>query len=159
MNLLEGDPPRRGAKHPRRNPDDPTDGGKLCGARRSRRQIALAMERGEDPWPWCRKEAGWGTDHVGIGTCRLHWGNHPSARRSAQLKLARLVEPAIANLGRVLANRSASDRDKIRAAAEVLDRAGVPRRAEVDVESSRELLEDRLAAWLTAEDDDEDEDD
>lgn len=36
----------------------------------------------------CRHEAGWGTPHPGIGRCRLHGGNSPSAVRSAATQLA-----------------------------------------------------------------------
>jgi hypothetical protein len=32
----------------------------------------------------CRKPAGWGTDHVGEGRCRLHGGNTPSGRKAGQ---------------------------------------------------------------------------
>ncbi len=32
----------------------------------------------------CRKPAGWGTDHVGEGRCRIHGGNTPSGKKAAQ---------------------------------------------------------------------------
>src|SRR6266702_1094833 len=55
------------------------DGGgrKLCGGQ-------LRQSEGA-----CEKTAGWGTDHVGIGRCRLHGGNTPSHQRAAQLEQAR----------------------------------------------------------------------
>lgn len=31
----------------------------------------------------CGRPAGWGTDHVGIGTCKLHGGSTPSANKHA----------------------------------------------------------------------------
>lgn len=43
----------------------------------------------------CRKPAGWGTDHVGTGNCKLHFGATPNgrthaARQAAALEAARL---------------------------------------------------------------------
>lgn len=32
----------------------------------------------------CTRPAGWGTDHVGIGKCKLHGGSTPSHQRNAQ---------------------------------------------------------------------------
>lgn len=48
----------------------------------------------------CRKPAGWGTNHAGIGNCRLHLGNarnHRTAAFNEQAKreLARLDVPAV----------------------------------------------------------------
>lgn len=37
----------------------------------------------------CRKRAGWGTDHVGIGNCRLHFGATRNHRKAAQVEKAR----------------------------------------------------------------------
>src|SRR3954471_7264732 len=31
----------------------------------------------------CKRPAGWGTDHVGWGRCKLHGGNTPNGRRYA----------------------------------------------------------------------------
>ena len=47
---------------------------KLCGARKRQSEGT------------CRRPAGWGTDHVGIGACKLHGGSTPNGRRSAQAK-------------------------------------------------------------------------
>ena len=44
----------------------------------------------------CTQAAGWGTDHPGIGKCKLHGGSTPNHQRSAQLELAR---QAITRLG------------------------------------------------------------
>lgn len=38
----------------------------------------------------CHKEAGWGTDHVGIGPCKLHAGCTPNVSKSARMKLAEI---------------------------------------------------------------------
>lgn len=37
----------------------------------------------------CRHEAGWGTDHVGTGRCKLHGGSVPVGRASGQFKHGR----------------------------------------------------------------------
>lgn len=37
----------------------------------------------------CRKEAGWGTDHLGDGPCRLHGGSTWTHRKAAATKRAR----------------------------------------------------------------------
>jgi hypothetical protein len=37
----------------------------------------------------CRRPAGWGTDHVGIGACKLHGGATPNAGKAAQREQAR----------------------------------------------------------------------
>lgn len=36
----------------------------------------------------CAKQAGWGTDHVGEGPCKLHGGTLPNVARAARLRLA-----------------------------------------------------------------------
>lgn len=37
----------------------------------------------------CEQPAGWGTNHVGVGTCKLHAGSAPSAELKGQIELAR----------------------------------------------------------------------
>ena len=44
-----------------------------------------AKTRGGTP---CKKEAGWGTDHLGFGNCRLHFGATPSNRVHAAREAA-----------------------------------------------------------------------
>lgn len=44
----------------------------------------------------CRHGAGWGTDHAGIGRCKLHGGSTPTHRRSAEVECQRR---AVASLG------------------------------------------------------------
>lgn len=39
--------------------------------------------------PYCSRPAGWGTDHLGIGRCKLHGGNVPNHRQAAQTELAK----------------------------------------------------------------------
>lgn len=38
---------------------------------------------------YCSRPAGWGTDHPEVGRCKLHGGNVPNHRASAQKELAR----------------------------------------------------------------------
>lgn len=37
----------------------------------------------------CTRPAGWGTDHVGTGNCKLHGGTTPNGKKSAQKQVAR----------------------------------------------------------------------
>ena len=97
--------------------------------------------------------------------CRFHGGAAPQVVRSAKLRLAELVDPAIVNLARILAGDAAAwqllepptetrsgvwkqvgidHADKIRAAEAILDRTGHPRRTELDVAGARERLIDRI---------------
>lgn len=79
--------------------------------------------------------------------CRLHGGASPQARRKARLRLAELVDPAIATLARVMVN-GARDQDKLRAAEAILDRAGHPRASRIEgalaIEDARAILIERL---------------
>lgn len=38
--------------------------------------------------PYCSKPAGWGTDHVGVGRCKLHGGSVPNHRANAMEQIA-----------------------------------------------------------------------
>jgi len=42
----------------------------------------------------CRHVAGWGTDHVGFGECRLHGGSTPAGRRRAEEELQEQMDNA-----------------------------------------------------------------
>lgn len=79
--------------------------------------------------------------------CRFHGGGAPAVRRKAKLRLQELVDPAIATLGRVMVTAKL-DRDKLRAATSILDRAGYPAATRVDarinIDEQRELLLERL---------------
>jgi hypothetical protein len=143
--------------------DDPTAGGHYCGARRNPRQLAAAIESGDPtPWPWCRNRAGFKTDHVGIDHCHVHGGNTPGQRTRARVRLAELVHPAVAVLATMLTDSSIPPSIRLRAAQDVLDRSGHPRRVEVDADDARAMLYDRLSALREAEeaeDDDPEHDD
>lgn len=84
----------------------------------------------------------------GATVCRMHGGKAPQVQRAARLRLIDLIDPAIATLAREMTNQDARPGDRIKAAAEVLDRAGVPRNVEVSSEDARNLLEQRLLQML-----------
>lgn len=79
--------------------------------------------------------------------CRMHGGASPQAKRKARLRLAELVDPAIATIARVMVS-GAKDADRLRAAEAILDRAGHPRASRIEghisVEDARETLIERL---------------
>ena len=78
--------------------------------------------------------------------CRFHGGGAPQVRRAAELRLAELVAPAIATLAREMATADASA-DRIRAARDILDRAGVVRRTDgLSIEEAKAILTARLIA-------------
>lgn len=132
---------------PQPTPDDPSAGGYYCAARRSRVKIAEEREEGNpDPWPWCRMRAGHGTDHAGNGSCRYHAGNTRNGRASARLRLDELVGPALATLARAISDPNAPWGVRVRAADSLLDRAGYPRRLDIDVDDAREHLVERIWA-------------
>jgi hypothetical protein len=125
---------------------DPTDGGRYCGSNRSPKQLEIARENGDpNPKPTCSLPAGWGTDHVGVGRCKLHGGNTPNHRTAARLKLAELTDPAIAVLGRILVDQDATEAARLRAAENILDRGGYPRSTNFNAEAARDVLKGRLA--------------
>lgn len=80
----------------------------------------------------------------GTTICHKHGSNNPGIRRNAQLRLVELIDPAIAVLAREMVDNRAKSSDRQRAANSILDRAGVPRRTEVDHGAAQALLMDRL---------------
>lgn len=83
----------------------------------------------------------------GSNVCRTHGGASPQVKRKAALRLATLVEPAVATLARIMTDTSAKNSDRLRAAENILDRGGVPRRTDAgDPAAARALLIDRLTA-------------
>lgn len=73
----------------------------------------------------------------------MHGGGSPSTKRKAQLRLAELVNPAIATLAREMTNADRSQ-DRQRAANSILDRAGVSRVSKLETADAREILVQRL---------------
>lgn len=81
----------------------------------------------------------------GGSVCRFHGGNAPQVKRKAALRLLELVDPAIATLARTMGDQTAPHAARLRAAENVLDRAGVPRKVDVtDTEAAKALLVERL---------------
>lgn len=58
-----------------------------CHRRRSSRQETAFTPTGTIRA--CHRPSGWGTNHPGIGPCKLHGGNTPNANRSAEAESAR----------------------------------------------------------------------
>lgn len=120
--------------------NDPMDGG--APLERSYANAARCSAKSKQSGVQCKNYA------IAGGTvCRFHGGAIPSVRRRARLRLAELVDPAIATLGRemVKAEKSA---DRQRAANSILDRGGVPRtshvRGQMSLEESKALLIERI---------------
>ena len=88
----------------------------------------------------CRRAATPGTN-----VCANHGSRAPQVKQAAKLRLLGLVDPAIATLAREMTQASKSS-DKQRAANSILDRAGIARTSEVQVEDARALLVERLMA-------------
>ena len=83
----------------------------------------------------------------GTTVCRHHGGGAPQTRRKAALRLIELVDPAIATLAKLMQDPQVSPGVRVRAAENVLDRAGFPRTVNATgTEDARELLVARLAA-------------
>jgi hypothetical protein len=127
--------------------DDPTAGGALCGARRKPNQIQRDIDNGiAEPWPFCQRRAGTNTPHPGVGQCSRHGGSTPNGAKSAQLRYAELQGAVVTYFHRVMTDPNATERDRLRAAENIADRGGSPRRTEVDVEAARRTLFERLQA-------------
>lgn len=87
------------------------------------------------------------TAEPGATVCRYHGGAAPQVKRKATLRLLELVDPAIATLARTMTDANAPHAARLRAAENVLDRAGVPRKVDVtDTEAAKALLVERLLA-------------
>lgn len=115
-------------RHPERQPVDPDTGRSRC--------VADSKSR---PGERCLQPT-----VAGARVCHFHGGASPHVRRNARLRLAELVDPAIMTLGRAMAADDSDWSTRVRAAEAVLDRAGYPRRATIDVEVAREALVARI---------------
>lgn len=80
---------------------------------------------------------------TGMKVCKMHGGSTQAAKRGAALRLAELVNPAIATLAREMTNADKSA-DKQRAANSILDRAGHGRHQIIEASDSREILRQGL---------------
>lgn len=81
----------------------------------------------------------------GATVCRMHGGNTPQVRAAARDRLLSLTGAAISTLDREM-NGAAKAADRLRAAENILDRAGYPRTAQSDAESARAILVERIIA-------------
>lgn len=83
----------------------------------------------------------------GTNVCGTHGGRAPQVQRKARLRLLELVDPAVGTLARIMVDGNAKHTDRLRAAENVLDRAGVPRKVDMpDSETAKALLLERLLA-------------
>lgn len=85
----------------------------------------------------------------GAAVCRFHGGAAPQVRRQAAIRLAELVEPALATLDIELTSTDNRPADRLRAAENILDRAGLGRATTPDAELARALLIERILAMQT----------
>lgn len=84
----------------------------------------------------------------GSNVCRVHGGSAPHVQRAARLRLLELVDPAITALAKIMKNEEAPEAARLRAAENILDRAGYPRAIQVDRDGARELLKQRILTEL-----------
>jgi len=89
---------------------------------------------------------------AGQMVCRLHGGGTQASKAKAKLRLAGLVDPAIATLAKEMVNADSS-RDKQAAANSILDRAGWGRVTRVEAVDARQVLLDRLRELRDAAED------
>lgn len=83
---------------------------------------------------------------LGHVVCHYHGGSTKHAREKAKLRLLELIEPAVAQLARLMVN-SADERVQLRAAENILDRGGLPRGVKIDGQDARTLLVERLVEY------------
>lgn len=83
----------------------------------------------------------------GQTVCPKHGGNNPHQRKAAKDRLLEMVDPALAELRKIIDNKRTSDADKLRAIQMVLDRTGFKSGVEVTVKTEwDDLLKDTLGA-------------
>lgn len=80
----------------------------------------------------------------GTTVCRFHGGKSPTVAAKNRRQLLELVDSAIARLSVEMDNPKARPIERIRAAAEVLDRTGYGKQLQVTDDVSREILKARL---------------
>jgi len=78
----------------------------------------------------CKKPAGWGTDHVGFGSCKLHGGATPSHTKHAekqraawQQRILDEIDPSLSVLVQLRNDEEVAPRDRIAAAKWFADKA------------------------------------
>jgi len=88
----------------------------------------------------------------GQQVCRLHGGGTRASKAKAKLRLAGLVDPAIATLAREMVHGDTSAARQS-AANSILDRAGWGRVTRVEAVDARQVLLDRLRELRDAAED------
>lgn len=91
---------------------------------------------------------------TGMKVCRMHGGSTQRAKNGARLRLAELINPAIATLAREMTNADKSV-DRQRAANSILDRGGLGRHAKIEMQDAKELLYQRMLAMTEEAEGDE----
>jgi len=88
-----------------------------------------ATKRQGDKAP-CRKPAGWGTSHVGFGTCKLHGGSTPASSKHAEKQRAAWqqflldeMDPSLKVVRQLRDGEDVAARDRIRAASWLVEQA------------------------------------
>jgi hypothetical protein len=96
---------------------------------RSMVTLCGATKRQGDKAP-CRRPAGWGTEHVGFGTCKLHGGSttastkHAAKERAAwQQRILDEIDPSLSVLVQLRNDEDVAPRDRIAAAKWFADKA------------------------------------
>lgn len=80
----------------------------------------------------------------GQRVCWTHGGASSQAQRKARMRVIELLEPAVAVTARIMADPNAPEQARLRAAESLMDRGGMPRGVEVNVDEAREILVQRL---------------
>jgi hypothetical protein len=70
----------------------------------------------------------------GAKVCRRHGGNLPNVKKAARERMLEMVDPALAELKRIIEKPATSDADRLRAITLVLDRTGHGPKSEVTME-------------------------
>lgn len=81
----------------------------------------------------------------GARVCTSHGAGAPQVKASARRRMLELLDPAINELERVM-RHGEKDADRLRAVENILDRAGMPRKTELDVDGASEDLLERIMA-------------
>lgn len=76
--------------------------------------------------------------------CIHHGGRSRGPKRRARIKLLELIEPALATLAKEMTSTTNKPADRIRAAENILDRAGVSRVHTIETDDARALLLQKL---------------
>ena len=92
----------------------------------------------------------------GTSTCRMHGGKAPQVQRAARARLAAMIDPALDVLQRLMSDPKVAEAVCLRAAENVLDRAGLPRNVDMSQpDIAREVLVAHLIALRDTMNDDE----